>query len=77
MQPQPPQIVFDKMDQVRQLEQVLLPDEVIEAVFDVKGAGAGFSGITSKRVVFHDRQFLRKLKAIVSIPYSRITAIAT
>jgi hypothetical protein len=77
MQPQPPQIVFDKMDQVRQLEQVLLPDEVIEAVFDVKGAGAGFIGITSKRVVFHDKQFLRKLKAIVSIPYSRITAIAT
>jgi hypothetical protein len=69
--------IYDKVDQLRQLEQVLLPGESIEAVFDIKGAGLGFIGITSKRVVFHDKAFLRKLKAIVSIPYSRIASIAT
>jgi hypothetical protein len=72
-----PQAVYDKLDQLKQLEQVLLPGERIEAVFDCKGAGAGFIGITTKRIVFHDKQFLRKLKAIVSIPYSRIHSIAT
>jgi hypothetical protein len=56
---------------------VLLRGEAVEAVFDIKGAGAGFLGITNKRIVFHDKEFLRKLKAIVSIPYSRITSIAT
>jgi hypothetical protein len=75
--PQPPKPIYDKGDQLKQLEEVLLPDEWIEAVFDCKGAGTGFVGITNKRVVFHDKQFLRKLKAVVSVPYSRITSIAT
>lgn len=70
-------VIFDKRDQLQQLEEVLIPGERIEAVFDCKGAGAGFIGITTKRIVFHDKQFLRKLKAVVSIPYSRITSIAT
>ena len=69
--------IYDKADQLRQLEEVLIPGEWVEAVFDCKGAGAGFIGITNKRVVFHDKQFLRKLKAVVSLPYSRITSIAT
>ena len=63
---------YDKYDQFRQLQEVLILGEQIEAVFDCKGAGAGFIGITTKRIVFHDKQFLRKLKAVVSIPYSRI-----
>jgi Bacterial PH domain len=78
MQPaQPPKPIYDKGDQLKQLEEVLIPGEWIEAVFDCKGAGTGFVGITNKRVVFHDKQFLRKLKAVVSVPYSRITSIAT
>ena len=42
----------------------------------MKGGGTGFIGITNKRVIVYDKTFLRKMKAIVSIPYSRINAIA-
>lgn len=69
-------VVFDRKDQLHKVEEALLPGEVVEAVFDLKGAGTGFVGITSKRVIIYDKAFLRKMKAIVSIPYSRITSIA-
>lgn len=70
------EVVYDKQDQLQKIQAALLPGEVIEAVFDLKGAGTGFVGITSKRVVVYDKAFLRKMKAIVSIPYNRITTIA-
>lgn len=68
--------IFDKADQLRRVEESLLPNEVIEAVFDIKNVGTGFLGITSKRVMYYDPVFLRKNKAVVSIPYSRISLIA-
>ena len=70
------EVIFDKQDQLQKIEAGLLPDETIEAVFDMKGGGTGFIGITSKRVIVYDKAFLRKMKAVVSIPYSRITSIA-
>ncbi len=42
----------------------------------MKGGGTGFIGITNKRIVVYDQAFMRKNKAIVSIPYSRITSVA-
>ena len=42
----------------------------------MKGGGTGFIGITSHRIIFYDKAFLRKMKAIVSIPYSHIHTIA-
>jgi hypothetical protein len=42
----------------------------------LKGGGTGFIGITDKRVIIQDSAFLRKEKAIVSVPYDRIHAIA-
>ena len=47
-----------------------------EAVFDLKGGGTGFLGITSKHVIFQDNNFLQRMKAMVSIPYDRIHTIA-
>ena len=70
------EVVFDKKDQLQKIEAALLPGETVEAVFDMKGGGTGFVGITSKRVIVYDKAFLRRMKAIVSIPYSRITSIA-
>ena len=35
-----------------------------------------FWEITNKRVIVYDKVFLRKMKALVSIPFSRITTIA-
>lgn len=69
--------IFDKRDQYERLKAALLPGEQIEAVLDLKNVGTGFVGITDKRIVFYDPVFLRKLKAIVSVPYSRIHVIAT
>jgi hypothetical protein len=69
--------IYDRQDQLQKVAEACLPDEGIEAVFDMKGGGTGFVGITTKRVIVYDKEFLRKNKAVVSIPYSRITSIAT
>lgn len=70
------EVIFDKRDQLEKVQAALLPGETIEAVFDMKGGGTGFIGITDKRVIVYDKAFLRKMKAVVSIPYSRIHTIA-
>ena len=69
--------VYDKKDQLEKIQSGLLPGEQIEAVLDMKGGGTGFIGITTKRVIVYDKAFMRKMKAMVSIPYSRINSIAT
>jgi hypothetical protein len=69
-------VIFDKRDQLEKIEASLLPDEVVEAVLDLKGAQTGFLGITSKRVIFQDNNFLQRMKAMVSIPYDRIHTVA-
>ncbi len=70
------EVLFDKRDQLDKIASGLLPGEQVEAVFDMKGGGTGFLGMTTKRVIVYDKAFMRKMKAVVSIPYSRITAIA-
>jgi hypothetical protein len=70
------EVIYDKKDQLEKIEAALLPGETIEGVFDMKGGGTGFIGVTSKRVIVYDKEFLRKMKAVVSIPYSRILTIA-
>ncbi len=69
-------IPYDKREQLEKIEAALLPGEATEAVFDMKGGGTGFIGITSKRVIVYDKAFARNLRAVVSIPYSRVTSIA-
>ncbi len=70
------EVVYDKREQLDKIQSALLPGEVVEGVFDMKGGGTGFLGVTNKRVIVYDKAFMRKMKAIVSIPYSRITSIA-
>ena len=70
-------ITIDKKEQLEKIESVCLPDEVIEAVFDLKGAGTGFLGITNKRIIYYDKAFLKSKKALVSIPYDRIASVAS
>ena len=70
-------VIFDKRDQLERIEGSLLAGEEIEADFDLKGGGTGFLGVTSKRVIFQDNNFLRKsMKALVSIPYRAIHTVA-
>jgi len=70
-------IIIDKKDQLEKIEGICLDDEVIRAVFDLKGRGTGFMGITNKRVIYYDKEFLRGKKALVSIPIDRISAVAS
>ena len=68
---------FDRREQLEQVQAALLPGEIVEAVFDLKGTGGGFIGITSHRLIIYDKCYLRKMKALVSIPYDRLLAVAT
>jgi hypothetical protein len=67
---------FDKKEQFDKIRAGLLAGERIDGVFDMKGGGTGFIGITSMRVIVYDKAFARKMKALVSIPYSRIQSVA-
>lgn len=71
-----PEVYHDKREQLEKIRSALLPGEEVEAVFDMKGGGTGFMGITTKRVIVYDKAFMRKMKAMVSIPHSKITSIA-
>ena len=70
-------ILVDKKEQLEKIEGVCLPDEIIQAVFDLKGRGTGFLGITDKRIIYYDKAFLKSKKALVSIPHSRIASVAS
>ena len=69
--------IFDKQDQLEKIQATLIEGEQLRAVFDMKGGGTGFLGITDKRLIFYDKAFMRKSKAMVTVPYSRIIAIAS
>ncbi|HEY7202629.1 MAG TPA: hypothetical protein VIC57_20575 [Candidatus Dormibacteraeota bacterium] len=68
--------VFDRQEQLRKVEAGLLDGEQIFAVYDLKGGGTGFLGITSKRLIVYDRTYLIDRQALVSIPYTRIVTVA-
>jgi hypothetical protein len=70
-------IIVDKKDQLEKIEGVCLPNEIIRAVFDLKGGGSGFIGLTDRRLIYYDKAFLKKKKAMVSLPYSRIACVAS
>ena len=70
-------MIVDKKEQLEKIESICLPDETIQAVFDLKGAGTGFLGITDKRIIYYDKAFLKSKKALVSIPYNRISSVAS
>ena len=70
-------MIVDKKDQLEKVEGICLPDEIIRAVFDCKGHGTGFLGITDKRIIYYDKEFMKKRKAVVSIPHYQIASVAS
>ncbi len=70
-------VIFDKQDQYDQILPWLLDGEELFCVFDCKGAGTGFIAVTDKRLMFYDKAFLRKRKALTSIPYGRVTSVSS
>lgn len=71
------QIEYDNKHQLERIQAMVDPPEVLYAVFDEKGLGSGLVGITDRRLIFMDQGVIRKKKMIVSLPYSKITAIAS
>jgi hypothetical protein len=69
-------IVFDKQEQLQQIQSGLLDGERIIAVYDAIGAGTGFIGLTDRRVIIQDKSFVGKKVAITSIPYTKITSVS-
>jgi hypothetical protein len=70
------QPVYDKPEQLSFVEQGLLAGERLVAVYDCKGVGSGFVGVTDRRVILEDRSFVGRRIAVISIPYSRIASVA-
>lgn len=79
-QPVPAQPKLPAHDNKSQLDRVtayLIPGEDLKAVYDCKGAGTGFVGITDRRVIFYDQGVLSKKKSMVSIPYHQVIAVSS
>jgi PH (Pleckstrin Homology) domain-containing protein len=70
------EVIYDSKGQLKQIESGLLDGEQIIAVYDAVGAGTGFLGLTTRRVIIQDKSFVGKRVAITSIPYSRISSVS-
>lgn len=70
------QIIHDKREQLEQINAGLLQGETVYAVYDCIGAGTGFVGITSMRVILQDKSFVGNKLAIVSVPYKNIRSVS-
>ncbi len=68
--------VYDKKDQLQQVQSGLLDGEQIIAVYDAVGVGTGFIGLTDRRVIIQDKSFVGKRVAITSIPYSKVSGVS-
>lgn len=68
---------YDIKDQLQRIEQYMISGETLQAVFDCKGGGTGFVGISDQRVIFYDQARLTKKKSMVSIPYHQIIAVSS
>jgi hypothetical protein len=70
--------IFDNKSQYDRIAAYAIPGENIYAVFDCKGGGTGFVGITDRRVIFYDQTGLvSKKKAMISIPYNQIIGVSS
>jgi len=68
--------VYDKKEQLQQVQSGLLDGETIYCVYDAVGAGTGFLAVTDKRVILQDKSFVGKRIAITSIPHSKIYSVS-
>src|SRR4028119_910530 len=71
------QVDYDKDDQLKQIAPWLLSNERLYAVYDCKGGGTGFVAVTNKRLMFYDKAFLGRRKALTSVPFNKITSVSS
>ncbi|MGE3795926.1 MAG: PH domain-containing protein [Dehalococcoidia bacterium] len=65
--------VFDKADQYERVKELLLDGEELYMVYDCKGRGSGFVGVTDRRLIMRDDGL--RGKSILSVPYSRVHSV--
>ena len=70
------EIQFDKQDQLAKIQAGLMPGESLFAVYDGKGIGTGFIGLTDRRVIIQDNSFVGGKIALTSLPYKRIQSVS-
>jgi len=76
-QQQLPAVQYDSKTQLDRVVPLLLQGEALLYVYDLKGAGTGFLGVSDRRLIFMDQNFLdRKDVAIISVPFARISYVA-
>jgi len=68
--------VFDRREQLELVQDGLLDGEEVLAVYDCIGAGTGFVGLTTKRVILQDKSFVGKRVALTSVPYRHVRSIS-
>ena len=71
-----PEIYFDNRSQLERIQAYLISGETLFAVYDCKGAGTGFVGITDQRIIFYDQGVFSKHKTMISIPYNQMVGLA-
>jgi hypothetical protein len=70
-------VQYDQKSQYDQIVPWILPDEKLYVVLDCKGGGTGFIALTNKRLMFYDKAFLGKRKALTSVPYNKVTSVSS
>lgn len=70
------QVEYDNKSQMERIQSLVDAPEILYAVFDEKGRGTGFVGITDRRLIFMDQGTVRKNRLIISLPYSKLTMVA-
>lgn len=68
---------FDQSGQFARIKAYVIPNESIYFVFDCKGGGTGFVGITDQRVIFYDQGVVFKKKTMISIPFNQVIGVAS
>ena len=71
------QVQYDNKKQYERINAYIISGETLHAVFDCKGTGTGFVGITDQRVIFYDQGVLLKKKVMISIPYHQMIGVAS
>ncbi|WP_461162914.1 PH domain-containing protein [Arthrobacter sp. R4-81] len=70
------QIIYDRKEQLEQINAGLLQGETVYAVYDCIGVGTGFVGITNMRIILQDKSFVGNKVAVVSVPYKNIRSVS-
>ncbi len=68
---------YDNEGQYKRIAAYVIAGETLHAVFDCKGAGTGFVGITDQRLIFYDQGLFLKKKSMISIPYHQVVGVAS